>query len=45
VNGLPVDYGSGGCQVVAALMKHDRRTMREIEALFSQGDVSRCYIA
>jgi hypothetical protein len=44
VNGLPVDYGNGGCEVIAALMKHDRRMMREIEALFSQGDVSRCYI-
>ena len=43
-NGLPIEYGEGASEVIDALIKKDRRAIREAEQLFSPGDLSRCYI-
>ena len=43
-NGLPVDYGEGATEVIAALIAQDRRGAPAAPRGFAEGDVSRAYI-
>ena len=44
VNGLPVDYGEGAMEVIAALIHGEDRTSLDFYRNFAEGDVSRAYI-
>ena len=44
VNGLPVDYGEGATEVIAALLHGESRTSLDFYRNFAEGDVSRAYI-
>lgn len=44
VQGLPVDYGDGAAEVIAALASGDKRSSIEIARTFAEGDVSRVFI-
>lgn len=44
INGLPVDYGEGACEVMDALIHRDRRSAYVTPEGFAEGDVSRAYI-
>lgn len=44
VNGLPVDYGEGATEVIAALMHSENRTSLDFYRNFAEGDISRAYI-
>lgn len=44
IQGLPVDYGDGAAEVIAALASGDKRSSIEIARTFAEGDVSRVFI-
>jgi hypothetical protein len=44
INGLPVDYGEGACEVLEALIHRDRRGSGVMIEGFQEGDVTRAYI-
>lgn len=44
VQGLPVDYGDGAAEIIAALASGNKRSTLEIARTFAEGDVSRVFI-
>ncbi len=43
-NGLPIDYGEGAAEVLAALMHQEHRKGLDFQQGFAEGDVSRAYL-
>ena len=44
INGLPVDYGEGACEVLSALLNKARNGSRDMVEGVAAGDVARAYV-